>query len=72
MKDVVLNKNVFSQINIDMKDREEMLTDAEVNALAIKVNKAINLPLIGEKKELKVFVKIIKWVDRQLYKLLPN
>jgi len=72
MKDVVLTENVFSQINIDMKEKEEMLTDAEVNALAIKVNNAINLPLIGEKKELKVFVKIIKWVDKQLYKLLPN
>lgn len=72
MKDVVLNENVFSQINIDMKEKEEMLTDAEVNGLALKVNNAVNLPLIGEKKELQVFVKIIKWVDKQLYKLLPN
>lgn len=72
MKNVVLTENVFSQINVDMKEKEEMLTDAEVNALAMKVNAAINLPLIGEKKELKVFVKIIKWVDKQLYQLLPN
>ena len=36
-----------------MKEKEEMLTDAEVNGLALKVNNAINLPLIGEKKELK-------------------
>jgi hypothetical protein len=72
MKHVVLTENVFSQINSDMKEKEEMLTDAEVNALAIKVNNAINLPIIGEKKELRVFVKIIKWVDKQLYKLLPN
>ncbi len=49
-----------------------MLTDAEVNALAEKVNAAINLPFLSEAKEYVVFAKIIKWVDRKLYELLPN
>jgi len=49
-----------------------MLTDAEINALAQKVNKKINLPFLSEEKELIVFAKLIKWIDRELYKILPN
>lgn len=62
----------LSKIKADMNQKVEMLNDAEVNALAQKVNGAINLPFLNEKKEFVVFAKIIKWVDKQLYKLLPN
>ncbi|NQU53153.1 MAG: hypothetical protein HQ522_11515 [Bacteroidetes bacterium] len=72
MADIVLTKNQLEQINEDMNVHEKMLSDEETNALAQKVNKAINLPLIGEEKEFIVFVKVIKWIDQKLYGLLPN
>lgn len=66
-----LTKKNLVQIEKDM-DRVEMLTDAEVNALAQKVNTAINLPILNEEKEFVIFAKIIKWIDRKLYEILPN
>ena len=72
MSEIKLTKKQLVKISVDMNEQVEMLNDAEVNALAIKVNKAINLPFISEEKEFVVFVKIIKWIDKKLYQLLPN
>ncbi len=66
-----LTKKNLEQIESDQK-KVEMLTDAEVNALAQKVNMVINLPILNEEKEFVVFVKIIKWIDQKLYEILPN
>ena len=66
-----LTKKNLEQIKSDQK-KVEMLTDAEVNALAQKVNMVINLPILNEEKEFVVFVKIIKWIDQKLYEILPN
>jgi hypothetical protein len=62
----------ISQIKRDMNEQVEMLSDAQVNALAQKVNKVINLPFLNEEKELKVFAKVVKLIDKEIYKLLPN
>jgi hypothetical protein len=72
MTTIVLTKEQMDSIRMDMDQKCEMLTDAEVLALAQKVNEAINLPFLGEEAELKVFVKIVRFVDKELYKLLPN
>ena len=72
MAEITLTRQQLNQIKKDMDKRVEMLTDAEINAIAQKVNKAINLPFLNEEKEFIVFGKIIKLVDRQLYRLLPN
>ena len=72
MAEITLTKQQLNQIKEDIDKRVEMLTDAEINAIAQKVNKAINLPFLNEEKEFIVFGKIIKLVDRQLYRLLPN
>jgi len=72
MSEITLTKTQLEKISTDMNDQVEMLTPEEVNALAMKVNKAINLPFISEEKEFVVFVKIIKWIDKKLYQLLPN
>lgn len=72
MSEITLTREQLIQIKFDMNEQIEMLNDAEVNALAQKANKAINLPFLKEEKEFVVFVKVIKWVDKQLYKLLPN
>lgn len=72
MNEITLTQSQINQIKSDMNEQVEMLSNAEVNALAQKVNSAINLPFLNEKKELIVFVKVIKWIDKQLYKFLPN
>ena len=72
MSEIKLTQSQLAKIKQDMNEQVEMLTDAEVNALAEKVNAAINLPFLKEEKEYVVFVKVIKWVDRKLYELLSN
>lgn len=67
-----LTKEQIAKIKQDMSLQTEMLTDEEVNALAAKVNEKFSLPFLSEEKEFVVFAKIVKWVDRQLYALLPN
>ena len=73
MAKITLTKQQLEQIKNDMDKQVEMLTDPEINAIAQKVNKAINIPFfLNEEKEFIVFEKVIRWVDRQLYKMLPN
>lgn len=74
MPDVAINltPDQLKKIRDDWEVRSEMLTDSEVNAIAQKLDKVVNLPFIGEEKELIVLAKITKWVDKQLYRLLPN
>jgi len=72
MVTITLTTRQLKKIREDMGNQVEMLTDGEVNAIAQKVNNEINLPFLSEEKELIVFAKIIKWIDKQLYKLLPN
>ena len=72
MTKITLSKNQLEQIRKDMNEQVKMLTIEEVNALAQKVNETINLPFLNEEKEFVVFTKVIKWIDRQLYQLLPN
>lgn len=49
-----------------------MLTQAEAEAIATKLNHAINLPILGEEKEQIVFCKIVKKIDEFPYSVLPN
>ncbi len=72
MATMMLTKVQLAQIKTDMEKTSEMLTDAEVLVLAQKVNKEVNIPFLSEEKELKVLFKIIRWIDKELYKLLPN
>ena len=72
MSEITLKMSQLDQIKVDMNEQVEMLSDAEVNALAQKLNAAINLPFLKEEKEFIVFVKVIKLIDKQLYNLLPN
>ncbi len=73
MSEIRLTQAQLEKIKKDMTVQVEMLTDTEVNALAQKVNEAINLPFIRkEEKEFIVFVKVIKKIDQFLYNLLPN
>lgn len=72
MATIVLTPEQIEQINADMYEQKDMLSDDEIQVLAQKVNERINLPLLSEEKEQIVMFKIIKFMDRALYKLLPN
>ena len=72
MATIELTEEQLAKIKEEMNQQTSMLTDEEVNALAGKVNKDINLPFLNEEKEFIVFFKLIRWIDRQLYALLPN
>lgn len=52
--------------------RRQRMTQSEIEKLAEKVNKEIDIPLIGERKEGKILLKIILKIDRFLYNNLPN
>lgn len=67
-----LTSDQLDQIKLDMSETIQMLSDAQVNALAQQVNKAINLPFLKEEKELIVFAKVVRLIDQKLYQLLPN
>lgn len=53
-------------------EKRSKMTQEEVKALAIKLNKKIDVPLIKETKEEKILIKIIIKVDTFLYDNLPN
>ena len=72
MASISLTQEQLDQIKNDMYVQVDMLSDSEINALAQKVNAVINLPFVGEQKELQLMAKFIKWIDNELYKLLPN
>jgi hypothetical protein len=69
---ITLTDEQLSKIKTDMDHKTEMLTNAQVSALARKVNDEVNLPFVGEAKELIVFTKLVRWIDRTLYQHLPN
>ena len=69
---LTLTRTQLDQINNERKVQVDMLSDAQVNALAAKVNALVGLPFVSEEKEFRFIVKIIKWMDEQLYQLLPN
>lgn len=69
---IALTDLQIEQIKADMNEKCEMLTNEQVVVLANKVNKKVNIPFLSEDKEFTVLFKIIRWVDKELYKLLPN
>ena len=72
MSTLTLDAQALENMQADMNAKTSMLTDEQLNALAQKINAAINIPILGEKAELVVFAKLIKLIDVKLYELLPN
>jgi hypothetical protein len=69
---ITLTQEQIDKIESEMFEKDDMLSDSEVQLLAQKVNEKINLPFLKEEKEFIVFFKIIKFIDKALYQLLPN
>jgi hypothetical protein len=68
---VRLTATAYKKVGADA-GKAEMLTQKEVEAIATKLNKVINLPILKEDREQIIFVKIVKQIDRFLYGVLPN
>lgn len=71
MTTIVLTDDQRKKIVQDAKGME-LLTPQEVEKIATKVNDKINLPFLNTDQEQVVFVKAVRWLDKQLYQLLPN
>ncbi len=52
--------------------KRNKMTQEEIMDLAQRLNKRINVPLINETNEEKIFVKIVLMIDTFLYDHLPN
>jgi len=68
---VKLSTTAYKKVEEDA-DGMQMLTKAEAEAIASKLNKVINLPILKEEAEQIILVKIVKRIDRFLYDVLPN
>ncbi len=52
--------------------RRNKMTEEEIVDLAQRLNERINVPIIEETKEEKIFIKVILKIDNFLYDNLPN
>jgi hypothetical protein len=69
---ITLTQNQMNTIKRDLYRKTPRLTDREMLVLANQINDVINIPFVGEEKELIIFFRIIHWIDNLLYDLLPN
>ncbi|MFC2077888.1 hypothetical protein ACFLTM_03690 [Candidatus Bipolaricaulota bacterium] len=69
--EVKLSEEEHEKVSADAK-KGEMLTEKELEAIATRLNSAIDLPLLKEGTEQIIFVKIVKLIDGFLYGVLPN
>ena len=67
-----LGKKERDAIKADAERKVDMLTSEEAEILASKLNERVNIPFFAEQTEQIVLVKIVKLIDRALYKVLPN
>jgi len=72
MSSITLTPSQLEQIKTDMSVTVKMLTDEEVMALAKKASEKVKIPFLSDEKEQIVLCKIIHWIDKELYQLLPN
>lgn len=64
-------RNLLDDYYAQPKKRSKM-TQEEIKDLAQRLNEKINVPIISETREEKIFVKIVIKIDEFLYDNLPN
>ena len=72
MSAIILTADQRKQVLHEFDVQIEMLSAEEVEVLASKLNKKIDLPFITEGTEQIIFVKTVKVFDRLLYQNIPN
>lgn len=69
---ITITEEQYRKILADADERTEMLTPDEIAIIATKLNEKVNVPIITERAEYTMLIKIVRDIDRFLYKLLPN
>jgi hypothetical protein len=64
-------KQLLDEYYAPPKARTKM-TEKEIKELAERLNRKVNIPLIGETTEEKILIKVVLKVDAFLYDHLPN
>ncbi len=72
MSAIILTEDQRKQVLHEFDVQIEMLSAEEVEVLASKLNKKMDLPFITEGTEQIIFVKTVKVFDRLLYQNIPN
>ena len=72
MSAIILTEDQRKQVLHEFDVQIEMLSAEEVEVLASKLNKKIDLPFITEGTEQIIFVKTVKVFYRLLYQNIPN
>jgi len=72
MSTIILTEEQRKQVLHEFDVQIEMLSAEEVEVLASKLNRKIDLPFITEGTEQIIFVKTVKVFDRLLYQNIPN
>ena len=72
MSAIILTEDQRKQVLHEFDVQIEMLSAEEVEVLASKLNKKIDLPFITEGTEQIIFVKTVKVFDRLLHQNIPN
>jgi len=72
MKTITLTEKQWDKIQNDSDKQVEMLSHKEIEKIATKLNRKINVPFLDEEKEQVVLVKLVRKIDRYIYSVLPN
>jgi len=72
MKTITLTEKQWDKIQNDADKQVEMLSHKEIEKIATKLNRKINVPFLSEEKEQVVLVKLVRKVDKYIYSVLPN
>jgi len=72
MKTITLTEKQWGKIQNDADKQVEMLSHKEIEKIATKLNRKINVPFLSEEKEQVVLVKLVRKVDKYIYSVLPN
>lgn len=67
-----LTKELLEEKLLATDESNELLTDSDVDMLAARVKHAVGKLYFGEEQDRVLYIKIIKYVDYELYKLLPH
>ncbi len=71
---ITLTNDQVQAILDDADKKVEMLSMQELEVIASKLSEVVKIPFLGlsEKQKQVILVKIVKQIDRALYKVLPN
>ena len=65
-------ETLVKEPRVEVKPITTLLTEKQIKAIAIKLNEKIDLPILKEGKEFKIFFRIVRKIDKVICRLLPE